>query len=275
MPFMNTWRWISGGSAGGASQMATDKAILEHASDLGKPTMRVYFWKPYCISLGYHQAVQCIDIDRCRKDTIDVVRRPTGGRAVLHAEEVTYSVIIPRKHAFFSQNISDVYNKISVGLCAGIQKLGIPARLEKHSIDLHSHYRSSLSASCFSAAARNEILVDGKKLVGSAQRNGTEGILQHGSILVDDAHLNLPEYLTRIPDDEKKNMKAAIAGKTVTIRSFLKKKISYPEIVAGIRSGMEDALHIEFEEGDLTAAEKTKAAFLINEFVVLENKDEQ
>lgn len=271
---MNSWRWISSGFAGGADQMAMDKAVLEHASEIGKPTMRVYFWKPYCISLGFHQSVKSIDMDRCRRDTIDVVRRPTGGRAVLHAEEVTYSVIIPKEHSFFSQNISDVYNKISMGLCAGIQKLGIPARLEKRSLDMRAHYQSSLAASCFSAAARNEILVEGKKLVGSAQRNLAMGILQHGSILVDEAHLNLPDYLSQVPEAEKKSMKDTIAGKTVTMRGFLKNAISYEEIVTGLKNGMAETLSISFEEGDLSEAERRIAESIENEFSIFKSTAE-
>lgn len=251
--------------------MAIDKAILEYADEYGKPTMRVYGWNPYCISLGYHQSVDCIDLDRCKKDVIDVVRRPTGGRAVFHAEEVTYSVIVPRDHPFFSGNISEVYNKISLGLCKGIQKLGVPAQLQKRSLDLRSHYRSSLAASCFSASARNEVLVHGKKLIGSAQRNLSLGILQHGSILVGEAHLKLPEYLADVHDDDKSSMQAAIREKTAVIRDFHKKKILYPEIILSIKSGMEEMLQIVFEQEHITKNEKEKAALLRKNFSILSN----
>jgi lipoate-protein ligase A len=254
--------------------MAMDKAILEHAAVYGIPTMRVYGWKPYCISLGYHQSTECVDLDRCRRNTIDVVRRPTGGRAVFHAEEVTYSVIIPRNHGFFSSNVSEVYNRISQGLCQGIQKLGIPAQLQKRSLDLRSHYRSSLSASCFSSAARNEVLVNGKKLIGSAQRNLSLGVLQHGSILMGEAHLNLPEYLTHVQKGEKRTMRSTIKEKTATIQDFLNKEITFEEVASAIRSGMMEMCQVKFEDRDLTKTETEKTVLLKNEFSILESTAE-
>lgn len=269
---MDVWKWIEGGPGDGATQMATDRAVLENAIEFGKPTMRVYRWEPHCISLGYHQSLENIDLDRCLEDGIDVVRRPTGGRAVFHTEEVTYSVVIPEGSDYYSQSIAEVYNLISRGLVRGILNLGVPAELQRRSLDYHSHYRTALSMNCFSAASRNEIIVDGKKLVGSAQRRLSCGVLQHGSILTGNAHLDLPEYLKGVGPGEKRHMRKMIEERTVSINGYLGEEVDYGDVVAAIRDGMEQEISIRFEEGELTFLERERARFLRRNFSVFSGR---
>ena len=253
---MNIWRWIDTGYADGTYQMATDWALLEHAAENGMTTMRMYGWKPYCISLGYNQSSDCIDSNKCRENGIDIVRRPTGGRAVLHAEEVTYSVIIPEKNSSSYKSIGAIYNYISRGLARGIQKLCVPANLKKRSLDMASHYRTQFSVSCFSAAARHEVLVDGKKLVGSAQRRLSQGVLQHGSILTGDAHQTLPEYLKDAGKADILKLKDHMRKKTVSLGSYLEREVNYSEVADAVKQGMEEELGITFKEAELTESEK-------------------
>jgi lipoate-protein ligase A len=255
---MESWRWINSNWADGASHMATDQAMLDLANRIARPTMRVYRWRPYCISLGYHQKEKRIDMDRCGQDGIDVVRRPTGGRAVFHAEELTYSVVIPRNSDAFSTKLERVYNTISRGLANGIQKLGVPARLQKRSMDLRNHYKTSISVSCFSSSARHEIMLLGKKLVGSAQRQLPNGLLQHGSILTGRAHLNLTDYLAGADEDSADRMKSLIENKTLSIGEYLKRTVSYHEVAKAIRTGMEEELSICFVEEELSEQEKSR-----------------
>ena len=256
---METWRWIDSGWSEGAAHMAVDQATLDYAEIVARPTMRVYRWRPYCISLGFHQKQDRIDIERCSRDGIDIVRRPTGGRAVFHAEEVTYSVVIPKGSESFSSKLEEVYNAISRGLAAGIRKLDVPARLQKRSMDLRNHYKTSISVSCFSAAARHEIMLDEKKLVGSAQRQLPHALLQHGSILTGRAHLDLPDYLADTDEESAGRMKDMIAGKTISIGEYLKRSVHYQEVAHAIKAGMEEELAIKFVDRALIQQEKQQA----------------
>jgi len=265
------WRWIDSNWGDGATHMAIDQAMLEQAGG-NRPTMRVYRWRPTCISLGYHQSAECIDLDKCHQDRIDVVRRPTGGRAVLHAEEVTYSVVIPQDGEFLSGNLGEVYNAISRGLVRGIQRLGIPAELQKRSLDLRNHYRTSISVSCFSAAAKHEVVLSGKKLVGSAQRRFPHGILQHGSILTGSAHASLPKYLKGMDEEETDRMISMVAGRTMAIDAYLQRTVAYDEIVDAIKVGMAEELSITFVTGELTKEESKRVDELYRSFSIFSGR---
>jgi lipoate-protein ligase A len=269
---MQAWRWIESGPDDGATQMAVDRAVLECALKSGRLTFRVYRWKPYCISLGYHQSADAIDFDVCRRDQIDVVRRPTGGRAVFHAEEVTYAAVIPEGHSFLSRSIGEAYNMIGRGLAEGIRKLGVPAKLQRRSLDVRSHYRTMPSVSCFSAAAKHEVVVEGRKLVGSAQRRLSEGLLQHGSILTGDDHLGFPEYLRGLASEERAQLRRTMEEKTISIGQYLKRNVGWEEIVACIRRGLEEVLDIVFKDGDLSSDEKEQACLYREEYDVLSKK---
>ncbi len=265
---MDVWRWVESDSADGATQMATDWAILENAKDVGIPTVRVYRWNPYCISLGYHQSVESIDLNKCQDGGVDVVRRPTGGRAVFHAEEITYSVVIPEGSSEYSESVGDVYHFISRGLVRGIWKFGVPGELQRRSPDLRTHYQTPLSVSCFSAAAKYEVVVGGKKLVGSAQRRVSGGVLQHGSILTGDAHLTLPVYVVGVGAEERKRMRRVMEEKTVSIGGYLGKKVDYREMIEAIRRGMEEEVSVAFEKSGLTQNEEKRAHDLWKRFSI-------
>jgi len=266
---VNTWRWIDTGFEDGATQMAIDQAILECSETVGMPTMRVYRWNPFCISLGYHQKLESMDEAACNEAGIHVVRRPTGGRAVYHAEEVTYSVIMPKSSTQYLDNVAALYMMLSEGLARGIRGLGVPAELEKRSVDLNEHYKKSLSVSCFSAAARHEILVNGRKLVGSAQRHLTEGMLQHGSILTGDAHLDLPHFLSGGTEKEKARLRRAISAKTTSIGKELGREVDYHEVTPHLMAGMAQEAGVEFIESKLTDQELERTAALRTKFALI------
>jgi len=266
---MEKWRWINTGFASGAMQMAIDWILLESVQETGVPVMRIYRWKPFCISLGHNQALSHMDLEKCREKGIDVVRRPTGGRAVFHAEEVTYSVIIPQTNPFAKESVNEFYMLVSEGLARGIRMLDVPAVLEKRGIDLRHHYKkSSLSASCFSAAARYEVVVDGRKLIGSAQRRIKGGLLQHGSILTGDAHLDLPFFLRSKSDSEREEMKRQIAEKTVSIGSYLGRNVPFEEAGEAIKRGVSEEMSVEFIDSELSEKEHKRAVELKDTFTV-------
>ena len=252
---MDVWRWIDTGSADGLTQMATDLAIAEKASHHQKPTFRVYCWQPYCISLGYHQSETHIDKHKCRLEGIDIVRRPTGGRAVFHAQEVTYSVVIPQNTSCFSDQIHTIYHLIGRGLIKSLQKLGIQPKLQKGSLDFGKHYKKNISIGCFSATSRYEVMINNRKVIGSAQRHFNGAVLQHGSILTGDLHLMLPQYLSDLSSEEKEKMTKDLKMKTISLENYLERHVDYKEVTDALRRGMSESLSVLFEDSELTNVE--------------------
>lgn len=257
----------------GATNMATDRAIAEYACRVGRPTMRLYQWSPSCISIGYHQKTDILAPRQCRVAGIDVVRRPTGGRAVFHAEEWTYSVVIPIRRGG-TDRLESVYQMIGKGLVQGLNRLGIPAAMEKRRLNLHSHYRSELGESCFSAAAKYEVVAQGKKLVGSAQRKYSDCILQHGSILTGEAHARLPFYFSGLDSSKRKRMSEVIRNKATCIQSLIGTIPAFEEGADAIRKGMEEVLGVRMGAEELSDNEKSRISDLRPEFSIWENPKE-
>lgn len=252
---MMPWRLLDTGFAGGADNMALDAALARGGS-ISVPTLRFFRWQPFCISLGYHQDAGEVDLAKCRAAGFEVARRPTAGRAILHAEELTYSVVIPAAHAWYDILPLDLYRKISEALVAGLTALGVPARFAPGE-RLQQDGRP-LRMSCFASAARNEVIVGGRKIVGSAQRRFREGVLQHGSLLLQDGHEQLPDFL--------KGEAATIAAErnrllehTTTLARASGRVISFAEAAPAVRRGFEETLGIELAEGAVLPAEQALA----------------
>lgn len=251
--------------------MAMDQALASCAEACGRPTMRLYQWTPFCISLGYHQSPDVLDLDLCREHGMDVVRRPTGGRAVFHSEEWTYAVVLPAPWPGMD-TLASAYRQIGAGLVRGLSFLDLPAKLEKRPLDLHAHYQSELASSCFSAAAKYEVVADGRKLVGSAQRKVAGSLLQHGSILTGRMHARLPHYFKGADPDKRARMSRILAGKSACVQDFLQDRPVLEEAAGIFRKGMEAALGVRMEEGGLSDAERSMIADLRPGFSILENK---
>jgi len=182
------WRYLDTGFSNGYENMAIDEAIfLSCQQGKSLPTIRFYGWAPPAISLGYFQKVEeAIDMEACAKRGIDVVRRLSGGRAVLHDQELTYSLICPEGIPPFTNNILETYKIISECLISALNNLHLHVNWvtfrNKHRSFAHLHKKS---ASCFSSPSWYEITIDGKKFCGSAQKRGGGVFLQHGSILLE------------------------------------------------------------------------------------------
>ncbi len=176
------WRLILDPPLSGRVNMERDLELMEEVAEgYSPPTLRLYQWNPPALSLGYFQDEnEVVDLAACRKLGIDLVRRPTGGRAVLHAEELTYSIVVPEVHPFIDRGgVIDAYRSISRGLVTALNLIGITASLTPESKE-----RAGLApGSCFDTPSAYEIQVDGKKVVGSAQLRRDGIVLQHGAIL--------------------------------------------------------------------------------------------
>ena len=250
----NIWRFLNTGFQNGFYNMAIDEVISQISVPRDhKPVLRVYGWRPYAISLGYNQDENDINVERCHRDNIDIVRRPTGGRAVFHAEEVTYSIVLPKNSTLFSKDTLDIYNMISQGLVEGLRLIGVTAQLMRRTSTNSLNEKSNIP--CFSSAAKYEITYQGKKLVGSAQRRYQNSILQHGSILVGIMHLKLGEYISTDKDINIENFTNYLKKKTISISQIVPDKIKYEQIIWGIKTGFQNFFKIQFLEGQLTPQE--------------------
>lgn len=233
------WLLLGYARESGAQNMALDELLARRMQDDPgmPPVLRLYGWDPWAISLGHHQDVNDIDQSRCEADGIDIVRRPTGGRAILHAEELTYCVIMPAGR----RSVLDVYIEISRALVAGLTAFGVDVTLQKSQPDFRAEYRKTASIPCFASSARYEIESRGKKLVGSAQRRFTGGdrdvVLQHGSILCGPAHLRLPVYLRTTDPAALAEVQRILNEHTIDLASLLDRAIDIPALAAAVQAG--------------------------------------
>ena len=179
---MHDWRLIKSGFQTGAMNMALDEALLYSvARGDSPPVLRFYRWRPATVTLGYAQSVSAdIDLEVCRQASLDVVRRSTGGRAVLHDNEVTYSVIAPSVSGLFGLSVLDSYRAISEVLQKALQQLGLTAKLVPGRP--RGEQLSAAKAICFSAPSQYELVIGDRKVAGSAQKRHGQAFLQHGSI---------------------------------------------------------------------------------------------
>jgi lipoate-protein ligase A len=242
------WQFLHTGFSTGARNMAVDVELARQAADGGNTfTVRVYGWNPPAISLGWNQSWDEIRMDKVQEAGIEVVRRPTGGRGILHENELTYSVVMRADGA----NVPSIYNRISLALVAGLQKMGVDATLERSQPHFPSLYRKAESAACFVSSARNEITVGGKKLVGSAQRrysalNGGEIVLQHGSILLGPEHRRLIDFLVLTPD-QRQYLSEQLLSRTTDLHEILRAPVSFDDVARAVRKGFEKVWNIEFD----------------------------
>lgn len=262
---MNTWRFLNTGLKDGFHNMAIDEVLATKSVPNDKRSvLRVYRWQPYAISLGYNQNPNDLDLEKCKRDKIDVVRRPTGGRAILHAEEITYSIFIPKCSDFYSSDILTTYNLINKGILKGLQLIGVKAELVERPTEegeKSSAYKHKIP--CFSKSAKFEIACQNKKLVGSAQRRYENSILQHGSILVGNFHLHLADYIASIKGPRTEKFRQALAEKTISISQILPTKINYEKIIWAIKTGFQQCFDIYFFEGQLTPHENAEVQKLV------------
>ncbi len=225
----------------GAHNMALDEALARSflGAGAGIPTLRLFRWKPWAVSLGYNQGASDLDAAKCAREGFDVVRRPTGGRAILHAEELTYSVSLPAGR----KTILQVYNDIGRALVQGLKWFGVDVALQRSQPDFRSAYRQPSSIPCFTSSARYEIEWQGKKLVGSAQRRFSDGeheaILQHGSILCGPAHRRLADLLSVDDAAVLSRVHRDLEEKTTDLSEVLGREVDLDALGECIRRGFE------------------------------------
>ncbi|MBI5197597.1 MAG: lipoate--protein ligase family protein, partial [Nitrospirae bacterium] len=219
---MTVWRLLIDGKQDGAYNMAVDEVMAESCAKEGiPPTLRFYCWQSPTLSIGYFQKIRESNLlARCREADIAVVRRPTGGRAILHHREITYSVAGRTDDPLFPKGITGTYGVIAEGFLSSLSRLGITAEIVDSNPAVNPEEKKdprSLPVNCFSHPYGHEIAVRGKKLIGSAQRRWRGYFLQHGSILLAPDPL-FDRFLTIDPSDTRDRPHTTLEelmGKTV------------------------------------------------------------
>ncbi len=261
---MQVWRLIKDGYNDGSYNMVVDEAIASAVEEgISPPTLRFYGWKSPTLSIGYSQRLENkIDAEYCRKNEIDIVLRPTGGKAVLHDKEVTYSLISPKNNPLFPDNISGTYEVIGKALLKGLSFLKIeailstPNSLTPHLNPLPSEERDDFyselqtpnsklkNLSCFATTSQYEIIADGKKLIGSAQRRFKNSFLQHGSIPLENHHQKLSQCLGFKEGYKGKKFVNLLKEKSIALNELNGRVYSYNEVVEALARGFEDAFKL-------------------------------
>ncbi len=251
------WRLILDDSHPGAWNMAVDEALVE-AVDGGKSpsVLRLYRWQPPCLSLGFSQPHEAADAAFCAAHGVDVVRRPTGGRAVLHHLELTYSVLAPLGQGPFSQDLQAAYRAICSALVAGLRRLGVPASVSGEPGG--EHISPTRAVPCFIGPAAGEVVAQGRKLVGSAMRRQGGSILQHGSIL-EGWDSSLQGGCLGLPDDSE--LRHAVVTLTDLLGSLPRQEVLTEAIVGGFA----DTFGATFARSELTAEERARTSLLARE----------
>ena len=257
------WRLYLSLPASGAWNMAVDEAILESIV-IGNslPTLRLYAWHPPCLSLGRSQPFSDVDISALKNNGWDIVRRATGGRAILHTNELTYSIIASKDNTHFSGNVLESYKHLAKVLIVALAGLGIEVEM-KEKANSRSKLESKLNSVCFERPSDYEITVNGKKIIGSAQARQKNGILQHGS-------LPLTGDLTRVtdvlyfPDAESRQIAAEkLILRASTAESALGREVDWETASKSFIRAFESVLDVKLTLKDLSEAERKRASELI------------
>lgn len=251
-----SWRLIVDGEADGATNMAVDQAILEAVVEgSSEPTLRFYAWSPPCLSLGRSQDLTEVDLAACRYAGVDVVRRPTGGRAILHTDELTYSVTLLQNDARTEGGVLESYRRLSEGLLAGLRRLQVPA-VQARSLQ---NPRDEATAVCFETPADYEITVEGHKLVGSAQWRSGGGVLQHGSLPLCGDLGRIIDFLA-FADAERRSQRDRLHRRAITLEEATGRSLTYERVAEALAAGFAEALNVRLVPAQLTSRELSLAA---------------
>lgn len=257
---MDIWRLLITPPARGAWNMAVDEAVLEAVGrGDSSPTLRLYDWSPACLSLGLAQPFGDVDVSRLQAHGWDVVRRVTGGRAILHVDELTYSVTAPPDEPRVQGSVLESYQRLARALVTAVRELGLPVEMEGDA----PASNTEKGPVCFEVPSAYEIVVDGKKLIGSAQARRREGVLQHGT-------LPLHGDLTRITaalcfEHENARQQAAqnLLTRATTVESVVGRVVPWETAAQAFVRAFETELGLTFERGELSGAEKARAEELV------------
>jgi len=259
---MKTWRLLITPPAPGAWNMAVDEAILD---SIGRseslPTFRLYAWDPACLSLGHAQPFADVDTARLHERGWEVVRRATGGRAILHTDELTYSVIGSAEEPLLAGGVLESYNRIAQALLLAVKKLELPVEMKAGK----TNDQATPNPVCFEVPSTYEITVGGKKLIGSAQARKKEGVLQHGSLPLTGDLTRICQALVFEDETARTDASKRLLTRATTVEAALGRAVSWQTATQAFIHAFEAQLGLCFEKGDLAESEARRAEELVRE----------
>ncbi|MBI2303788.1 MAG: lipoate--protein ligase family protein [Chloroflexi bacterium] len=263
MPRGDQWRLLDSGVASGPYNMAVDEAVMEtHRRGLVSPTLRFYGWSPPCLSVGYFQSVtRDILLHRCQEAGVTLVRRPTGGRAVLHWGELTYSLVVAEDDPRLAGGVLAAYRRVSSAIAQGLSTLGVTPQLRE---PWHHRGPPARNGACFHSTSVYELTVAGRKLVGSAQLRRDGVLLQHGSLLWKDEGQEILSLLRFTSEEERHAAASHFQEQVVSLRQLLGEGVDWESIVRSLRQGFQEVLGISLGEGQLIPEEEALAKDLVD-----------
>jgi lipoyl(octanoyl) transferase len=255
------WRLIINSPDSGPWNMAVDEAILEFVAKKDKPpTLRLYAWEPYCLSLGHAQPIADINQKALYANGWGLVRRPTGGKAILHADELTYSIIAPMNEPRVGGTVIESYQRLSKALLNALLILGIHA--DSKPKESANHMRND-NPICFESPSDYEITANGKKIIGSAQARRLHGVLQHGSIPMFGDISRIAQVLNFTSIKEQKDAEDNLRNKAGTLNDITHKIFSWENIADAIINGFSKELNLIFIRDILSDGEISRAKEIV------------
>jgi lipoate-protein ligase A len=251
--------------------MAMDEAIMQAvAEEEVPPTLRLYGWDPPCVSVGYAQSMRSeIDLEACRRRGYTWVRRPTGGRAILHIDELTYSVVAPENEARVSGDIVTSYRRLSTGLVEGLKSL--VSDVDQAGL-VESAMSIAKSAACFDVSSHYEVTAHGRKLVGSAQVRRMGVVLQHGALPLEGDVTRLVEVLA-LSEQDREGLREKLRQRAIALDEAVGRVIPFGEVAKAISGGFAKALNLNLEPGvlspyELAAADRLRSRYLSDDWTL-------
>ncbi len=242
--------------------MALDESILEHIGrGNSDPTLRLYAWDPACLSLGHAQPFSDVDVARLRERGWEVVRRATGGRAILHTDELTYSVIAPNNEPRIAGTVLESYNRLAQALLLAVKELELPVEMKEGKADQNL----VPNPVCFEVPSTYEITVDGKKLIGSAQARKKEGVLQHGSLPLTGDLTRICQALVFENESAREIASRRLLERATTVESALGHPVSWETAAQAFIHAFDSQLGLNLVEGELSESESRRTDELVKE----------
>lgn len=246
----------------GAYNMAVDDAILDSVARGDQPpTLRLYAWSPPCLSLGYAQDESDADLERIARFGWGIVRRPTGGRAILHTDELTYSLAMPADHPIAEGDIVASYRRISQALMTALEALGLHPESRRREIG----EAKQVGAVCFETPSHYEITVGGRKLIGSAQVRRKNGVLQHGSLPLTGDLGRICDALAYPDETARTAAKPNVYARAITLSEALNREVSWHNAAQAVVYGFQTTFNITLQPSTLSQTEHQHTEQLVTE----------
>jgi len=268
-----SWRLIIDPASDGAWNMALDEAIATCAGE-GKspPTLRLYQWNPGCLSLGRAQPFSDINLSGVKKNGWQIVRRPSGGRAILHIDELTYCFAASLDHPLFLGGILESYQRIAKGLMNFLKLLGISADMNNISSSIINGEQNPI---CFEVPSQYEITWHGKKIIGSAQARKENQVLQHGSIPVFGDISRIVDGLNYSNEAEKYEAKSTMEKRAATLKEAAGRDLTWQELMDAFLEAQMTVNGLSFKHESYTTEELRLAQDLKNNKYVASDWNER